>query len=89
MKFSDPERQTLLGVKGVGPKVIERLQQMGFAHLCQLADADAADILVQGAALTGSSCWQNSPRAKACVQAAIGAAIIAIDSKRAAERNLQ
>jgi predicted RecB family nuclease len=82
MTFSEPEKTTLLGVKGVGPKVIERLEQMGFSSLEQLADADAKDILAQGAALSGSSCWKNSPQASAAVQAAIGAALTAVDSKR-------
>jgi predicted RecB family nuclease len=79
MRFSALERSTLLAVKGVGPKVIERLEQMGFASLEQLADADATDILAQGAALTGSSCWKNSPQARAAVQAAIGAATTEVD----------
>lgn len=82
MTFSDSERTTLLAVKGIGPTVIKRLEQMGFDNFQQLADADAKDILVQGAALSGSSCWKNSPQARAAVQAAIGAAITALDSKR-------
>ena len=82
MKFSETEKTTLLSVKGVGPKVIERLEQMGFASFEQLADADARDILAQGALLTGSSCWKNSPQARAAVQAAIGAALAGTDLKR-------
>lgn len=79
MMFSTSEKATLLAVKGVGPKVIERLEQMGFCSLDQLADADAKDILAQGAALSGSSCWKNSPQAKAAVHSAIGAAVAAVD----------
>ena len=82
MTFSDSERTTLLAVKGIGPTAINRLEQMGFDNFQQLADADAKDILVQGAALSGSSCWKNSRQARAAVQAAIGAAITALDSKR-------
>ncbi len=81
MRFAPEERLTLLAVKGVGPKVIERLEQMGFVSMPQLADADANDILSQGAALSGSSCWKNSPQAKAAVQAAISAAIAHIDTR--------
>ncbi len=77
--FSLVEKRVLLGVKGVGPKVIERLEQMGFSTLHQVADADARDILAQGAMLSGSSCWKNSPQAKTAVEAAIRAALIAID----------
>ena len=79
MRFPEQEKTQLLAVKGVGPKVIERLEQMGFCSLTQLADADANDILTQGATLTGSSCWKNSPQAKAAVQAAISAAVAAVD----------
>ena len=81
MQFSEAEKAVLLGVKGVGPKVIERLEQMGFHKLDQLAYADARDVLAQGAALTGSSCWKNSPQSKAAVTAAIGAALAAVDAR--------
>lgn len=85
MQFTPDERATLLAVKGVGPKVIERLEQMGFSNLGQLAEADANDILAQGASLSGSSCWKNSPQAKSAVQSAIGAALAVVhsDSSRA------
>ena len=81
MNFSTSDRQELLAVKGVGPKVLERLEQMGLFTLSQLADADANDILAQGASLTGSSCWKNSPQARAAIQAAIGAAVAAVDQR--------
>ena len=85
MKFTPDERATLLAVKGVGPKVIERLEQMGFSNLGQLAEADANDILAQGASLSGSSCWKNSPQAKSAVESAMAAALAAVhsDSNRA------
>ena len=74
MPFTEHEKAILLGVKGVGPKVVERLEQMGFSALSQLAVADINDILEQGAGLTGSTCWKNSPQAKAAITAAIRAA---------------
>ena len=74
MGFSETETATLLVLKGVGPRVIERLEQLGLNNFLQLADADAKDILEQCAALTGSTCWKNSPQSKAAVAAAIGAA---------------
>ena len=80
MKFTSAEKLVLLSVKGVGLKVVERLEQMGFSSLAQLADADATDILSQGAALTGSSCWKNSPQANAAIRAAIFAAVVHVDS---------
>ncbi|EMU9120217.1 helix-hairpin-helix domain-containing protein [Providencia stuartii] len=78
MGFSDADKQCLLAVKGVGPTVISRLEQMGFSTLAQLSEASYEDILIAGAALTGSSCWKNSPQAKKAVEGAIAAAEQAI-----------
>ena len=71
MPLSPAQTQSLLAVKGIGPTVLQRLQQMGLDDVAELAQADAADILAQGAALTGSNCWKNSPQARAAIQAAI------------------
>lgn len=84
MKFSERDRSTLLAIKGVGPKVIERLEQMGISRMDQLAAADPADLLAHGASLSGSSCWKNSPQANAAIIAAINTAIAVVD--RAIER---
>lgn len=78
MGFSDADKQCLLAVKGVGPTVISRLEQMGFSTLTQLSEASYEDILIAGAALTGSSCWKNSPQAKKAVEGAIAEAKQAI-----------
>ncbi|WP_273804555.1 helix-hairpin-helix domain-containing protein [Providencia rettgeri] len=80
MAFSESEKQVLLAVKGVGPMVISRLEQMGFSSLAQLSDASYDEILISGAALTGSSCWKNSPQAKKAVEGAILAAKQALES---------
>ncbi|AKL11661.1 TPA: helix-hairpin-helix domain-containing protein [Kluyvera intermedia] len=74
MPFSAQERTALLACNGVGPKVIERLEQMGFSSLHQLSGAVVDDILAQGAALVGSTCWKNSPQAKAAISNAIALA---------------
>jgi hypothetical protein len=50
---------------------LQRLQQMGLDDIATLAVADLDDILEQGAKLTGSTCWKNSPQAKAAIVAAI------------------
>jgi predicted flap endonuclease-1-like 5' DNA nuclease len=71
MIFPALERQALLAVKGVGPTVIARLEQLGFCSLKQLAKADAAAIVSSAASLVGSSCWKNSPQARSAIQAAI------------------
>ncbi|MGH8052918.1 MAG: helix-hairpin-helix domain-containing protein [Stenotrophomonas sp.] len=72
--FSDEERAVLLAVKGVGATVVARLEQMGFQSLAQLADAETMDIVSQASAMLGSSCWRNSPQARAAISGAIDAA---------------
>ena len=74
MPFELQERQILLAVKGVGPTVVARLEQMGFISLAQLAKAHPLDVLAQGAQLSGSNCWKNSPQAQAAIAGAIQAA---------------
>lgn len=74
MPFPPEQRQALLAVKGVGPTVVNRLEQLGFESLAQLAEADALDIVTQAASLVGSSCWKNSPQARSAIQAAIAMA---------------
>ncbi|MDR0481017.1 MAG: hypothetical protein LBG66_03920 [Gallionellaceae bacterium] len=74
MPFSPSERKALLAVKGVGPTVVARLEQMGFETLAHLSKANALDIVSQASALVGSTCWKNSPQARAAIQAAISLA---------------
>lgn len=69
MPFSEHERAQLLALKGVGSTVIQRLQDMGFASLAELRGVSADDILQAGAQLTASTCWKNSPQARAAVEA--------------------
>ncbi|MCO6518172.1 MAG: helix-hairpin-helix domain-containing protein [Snodgrassella sp.] len=61
----------MLTVKGVGEKVILRLEQMGIDSLAKLAQANPQDITEQAASLVGSSCWKNSPQAKAAISMAV------------------
>ena len=69
--FSQEETQSLFAEKGIGKTVLQRLQQMGLDDVAKLAAADVDDMLQQGAALTGSTCWKNSPQARAAMQAAV------------------
>lgn len=64
----------LLSVKGVGATVVARLEQLGLHSLAQLADAETVDIVTQASAMLGSSCWRNSPQARAAISGAIAAA---------------
>ncbi len=72
--FAAAERATLLAVKGVGPTVVKRLEQMGIATLADLAKRSAGEICVNAAAVVGSTCWKNSPQARKAIEAAITAA---------------
>ena len=74
MPFPPEERKALLGVKGIGSTVVARLEQMGFESLAHLSKANALDIVAQASVIVGSSCWKNSPQARAAVQAAIALA---------------
>ena len=71
MPFSLEERTTLLALKGVGPTVITRLEQMGIESMDELAKAEVGDILAQASAALGSTCWKNSPQARAAIAAAV------------------
>ena len=72
--FSLEDRALLLAVKGVGPTVIDRLEQIGFDSLETLAGTDVDGIVKQVAAMLGTTCWKNSPQARAAIAGAIAAA---------------
>ena len=71
MPFSENEIHSLLALKGIGQTIFQRLQQMGLDDTAKLAAAEVDDILQQGAALSGSTCWKNSPQAKAAITTAV------------------
>lgn len=71
MPFSAEERAALLAMKGVGPTVIQRLEQIGIDSLAALAEADITEVVSAAASLVGSTCWKNSPQARAAIRAAI------------------
>lgn len=74
MPFPADERAILLAVKGVGPTVIRRLEQVGIEDLAALARQDARAICTAASAMLGSTCWRNSPQARGAIAAAIAAA---------------
>jgi len=69
--FSAEERSRLLALKGVGPTVVSRLEQIGFSSLAQLADENAFIVTKQISQLIGSTCWHNSPLARSAIQTVI------------------
>lgn len=83
MSFSLEERTALLALKGVGPTVITRLEQMGIDSLAELGQASVSDILAQASAALGSTCWKNSPQARAAITAAVELARTSTESNTA------
>lgn len=75
MGFPADERALLLAVKGVGPTVVDRLEQIGFDSLESLERTDVDHVVRQIAAMLGASCWKNSPQARAAIAGAIAAAV--------------
>ncbi|MNE67609.1 hypothetical protein D3C80_1632260 [compost metagenome] len=61
MPFPLMEQNALLALKGVGPAVIARLEQMGIDSLAVLSKANACDILAQASAAVGSSLEEQPP----------------------------
>ena len=71
MSFVLEERQALLELKGVGPVVIQRFEEIGISSFEELSQYTAADIADRVADMLGSSCWKNSTQSKGAIQAAI------------------
>ena len=74
VRFPDAERAALLAVKGVGPTVIERLETIGITSFAELARQDVDGICTQVSLMLGSTCWRNSPMARAAIAGAIARA---------------
>lgn len=74
MVFPTHERTILLAVRGVGPTVVQRLEELGIEDLASLARQDAAALCIATSAELGSTCWRNSPQARAAIAGAIEAA---------------
>ncbi|KLV08171.1 hypothetical protein C9I92_16340 [Photobacterium ganghwense] len=74
MAFSDTEREALLAVKGVGPTVLKRFEEIGIDTLSDLATYQADEITERVASMLRTTCWKNSPQAKAAIEAAISRA---------------
>jgi hypothetical protein len=71
MQFNETDRQAMLKLKGVGATVISRIEQLGFCSLAQLQDQEAETITKEISQMMGSTCWHNSPQARASIQAVI------------------
>lgn len=74
MAFPAHERTILLAVRGVGPTVVRRLEDLGVEDLATLAQQDATALCLAASTQLGSTCWRNSPQARAAITGAIDAA---------------
>ncbi|MBD3896901.1 helix-hairpin-helix domain-containing protein [Halomonas sp. ML-15] len=74
MAFSEPERSALLEIKGVGPTVLKRFEEIGIDSFSKLSDHNAKDIAEMVASMLRTTCWKNSPQALSAVEAAISRA---------------
>ena len=81
MAFSHDEKQALLAVKGVGPTVITRFEEVGIDSFEELARYEATTIAERVASMLRTTCWKNSPQALSAVEAAIQCAREALASK--------
>jgi predicted RecB family nuclease len=71
MGFSKQEKEALLAVKGVGPTVIKRFEEIGIDSFEELKNYRSNEIAEMVASMLRTSCWKNSPQAKAAIDAAI------------------
>ncbi|MBE9031728.1 hypothetical protein IQ266_18505 [filamentous cyanobacterium LEGE 11480] len=74
MPFNATETAALLALKGVGPTVIKRLEQIGFTTLEQLQGQDPLVITQQISTMLGSTCWHNSPQARGAIRTIVALA---------------
>jgi nucleotidyltransferase/DNA polymerase involved in DNA repair len=71
MSFNPTETAALLELKGVGPTVLKRLNEIGLTSLAQLRGQDPLALTQQISDMMGSTCWHNSPQARSAITAIV------------------
>lgn len=71
MAFSESEKSALLEVKGVGPTVVKRFEEIGIDSFSELANYEPKEIAETVASMLRTTCWKNSPQALLAVKSAI------------------
>lgn len=71
MAFSESEKAALLELKGVGPKVVKRFEEIGIDSFAELASYEPKEIAERVASMLRTTCWKNSPQALSAVESAI------------------
>ncbi len=74
MAFSETEKLALLEVKGVGPTVIKRFEEIGIESFAELKKYSVDEIAETVASMLRTTCWKNSPQARSAIDAAIARA---------------
>jgi hypothetical protein len=69
--FSAKEKDELLKLKGVGPTVVARLEQIGIFSFEMLGSQDPLMLTKQISMMIGSTCWHNSPLARNAIKSAV------------------
>jgi nucleotidyltransferase/DNA polymerase involved in DNA repair len=71
MGFPQNEVTQMLAIKGVGPTVVRRLEEIGFSSLAELAGVNPLAINKTVAQMLHASCWANSPLAQKAIAAVV------------------
>jgi predicted flap endonuclease-1-like 5' DNA nuclease len=71
MAFSEAEKAALLDVKGVGPTVVRRFEEIGIDSFSTLASYEPKEIAERVASMLRATCWKNSPQALLALKSAI------------------
>ncbi len=71
MPFNQKEKKLLLETAYVGPKVIERLEEIGIDNFKKLSQTSVEAITSIVSQMLGSTCWKNSPQSKRAISNAI------------------
>ena len=71
MAFSAREKELLLATPYVGPKVIERLEEIGINNFKKLSNSSVEAITASVSEMLEVTCWKNSPQAKTAIRNAI------------------
>ena len=71
LAFSESEKNALLAVKGVGPTVVKRFEEIGIDSFAELATYEPKEVAERVASMLRTTCWKNSPQALSAVASAI------------------
>lgn len=67
VRFDEADKARLLALKGVGPTVVQRLEEIGFTCLADIAGVEPQAINKAVSQMLHASCWANSPMARAAM----------------------